>query len=732
MPSIGGDTSSGAVPIPVSSSAMASTAASNSASATITSSNTPTGTTAASFNQQATFVEQQQQQRIHQHVYSVPIQAPGYPYYQQQQHQQGIAAASPHMQSFSPPSQTSLASSVQQHEQQRQQHHHHYQQQQQGSHAYAYAASSPVGSPASPLGYLGGASPPPSHLPMPQAHTMAGLGTGSGAGYAIVGGGQVMAGSPTQAYAYYPAPGPMGPSPGGSPQMAPLSGVGNSVGGAFMAHHIPIAQRQNGASSASGRDHNMATGAMAAGSPPPPPSVALSISPPPYLTHPLDHQQLLSPTSVDVVDSRNVYIRNLPEDCTDDVLIHMSSVYGEIESSKSIIHEETGKCKGYGFVKYKTMQQALAAIEAFNMQGFQSTLAKDSFKSKLKRLQDKSSANVYISNLSSDIDEEALVELIKPYPVVSARILRDALTGQHKGAGFARMPDRDTAMLVIEKLKGLRLPNSSGPLLPRIADSEGQKQLKKQINGEGGGRFDDAASPTFVRSETTSPLMWSPVLVYSPAGSPPPIHSFDSLGAAAMSSVIPPTDGSQQMSSLQTKDHAYQHHHQHQQSAANAGFYAIPTAATAHYGGFMSSGYVSPVGYASPHLGYAASPNSGYISPGYLSSGGYASSVQMSGSPQAYGQFPEQPQVPVSHPDEYDQGLAPAEETGGNKDVEKRNRSGSTSNRRRNNTGGSKQQMGGRGGRRKSRGESQQTMQKMPDHGSLRELSKEIQKKLAL
>ncbi|KAJ2603089.1 hypothetical protein EV177_006737, partial [Coemansia sp. RSA 1804] len=128
----------------------------------------------------------------------------------------------------------------------------------------------------------------------------------------------------------------------------------------------------------------------------------------------------------EAVDARNVYIRNLPEDCGDEALVAMACAYGEIESSKSIIHETTGKCKGYGFVKYRTAEQATRAIRGFAAQGYESTLARDSFKARLKRLQDKSSANVYISNLPPDIDEAALTELIKPHPVVSARILRDA------------------------------------------------------------------------------------------------------------------------------------------------------------------------------------------------------------------------------------------------------------------------------------------------------------------
>ncbi|KAJ2197640.1 hypothetical protein IW145_002465 [Coemansia sp. RSA 521] len=291
----------------------------------------------------------------------------------------------------------------------------------------------------------------------------------------------VMGGSPAQ---YYYA---MGGSPG-SPQMPPLVGSPQlaTLGGAGLGSSGPF------------------------GGPGPfGPFAGLGIgAPQPFV--PRDEPR----SDPSAVDSRNVYIRNLNEDCTDSTLAQMASPFGDIESSKSIIHDSTGKCKGYGFVKYRTEEQASRAIEAFNAQGFQSTLARDSFKAKLKRLQDRTSANVYVSNLPSSVDEEQLTALARPHAVLSARILRDPVSGQHKGAGFIRMADRDTALAVIEQLKGVRLANAPGPLIPRIADSQGQKLLKKHANA-------DSTREEF-RSATTSPLMWSPVLVYSPATSPPP------------------------------------------------------------------------------------------------------------------------------------------------------------------------------------------------------------------
>ncbi|KAJ1932110.1 hypothetical protein GGF37_007170, partial [Kickxella alabastrina] len=188
------------------------------------------------------------------------------------------------------------------------------------------------------------------------------------------------------------------------------------------------------------------------------------------------------------------------------------------------------------------------------------------------------------------------------------------------------MRDRETAIQVIEKLKQTRLPNNSGPLTPRIADSDEQKQLKKQVHGEGlglgGGRYDD--SGMFVRSEATSPVMWSPVLVYT-AASPPP--AFDHLGSVAHGEI-------------QTASLPSQQHHMQQESYMGgnniAQGYPIPgTNIYAAHPGYVSSGYVSP----------------GYMSPGYLSPvAGYASPVQMPTSPQmVYAQLPEQARMPVGN-----------------------------------------------------------------------------------
>ncbi|KAJ1937274.1 hypothetical protein EC988_007939, partial [Linderina pennispora] len=327
-------------------------------------------------------------------------------------------------------------------------------------------------------------------------------------------------------------------------------------------------------------------------------------SPPTLSMSPTMLYQHVTSQGDDLHNPRNVYVRNLPEDCSDEALEEMSTMYGEIETHKSIIDASTGKCKGYGFILYKTVEMANRAIEGLNARGYQASPARDSLKTKLKRLQDKKSGNVYISNLPVTMDEEGLKELIKPDTVISAKILRDSNSNIPRGAGFARMADRETALRVIERLKGQRLPNTPGPLMPRIADSDGQKQLKKQINSE--------TTSLLLRSGATSPVMWTPGMVmYQSAG--------QSANVSATASAL---DVQRQLSPSPTPF----------VNSPQQSFSGIYQPA---FQGYASPGYVSPLNFGSP---------TGYASPTGYGSPGYVSPVQMPSSPQpVYPHLPEQP-----------------------------------------------------------------------------------------
>ncbi|KAI8352838.1 hypothetical protein EDC96DRAFT_517646 [Choanephora cucurbitarum] len=181
--------------------------------------------------------------------------------------------------------------------------------------------------------------------------------------------------------------------------------------------------------------------------------------------------------------THNIYVRGLPSTLTDEAFLEMCQVYGTIASSKAIIDQKTGECKGYGFAMFENEKDGEEAIEGLNKAGFQASFAKvgqESFSSKLRNLQDETSTNIYISNLPLDTTEQKLEELFLPYQTISNRILRDPQSGLSRGVGFARLTDRDAAAAIIHKFNGHTIEGSSAPLQVRFADSPAQKKLKNQ------------------------------------------------------------------------------------------------------------------------------------------------------------------------------------------------------------------------------------------------------------
>ncbi|KAI8099295.1 uncharacterized protein BX664DRAFT_289331 [Halteromyces radiatus] len=182
---------------------------------------------------------------------------------------------------------------------------------------------------------------------------------------------------------------------------------------------------------------------------------------------------------------QNVYVRGLSSSTTDESFLELCKAYGPVTSSKAILDQKSGECKGYGFALFEKEQDCHTAIEGLNNAGLQASFARVgqvSFSSRLRNLQDETSTNIYISNLPLDMTEQKLEELFQPFQTVSNRILRDPQSGLSRGVGFARMSDRLAAVSIIERFNGHVVAGSSAPLQVRFADSPAQKRLKNQTS----------------------------------------------------------------------------------------------------------------------------------------------------------------------------------------------------------------------------------------------------------
>lgn len=69
---------------------------------------------------------------------------------------------------------------------------------------------------------------------------------------------------------------------------------------------------------------------------------------------------------------KNLYVKNLPEDCTDDELKEFFSPYGTVTSAKVKIDKVTKKPAGFGFVCFSQKEEATKALQSTNRSMFRS------------------------------------------------------------------------------------------------------------------------------------------------------------------------------------------------------------------------------------------------------------------------------------------------------------------------------------------------------------------------
>lgn len=70
-------------------------------------------------------------------------------------------------------------------------------------------------------------------------------------------------------------------------------------------------------------------------------------------------------------DSMDIYVGNLAYEVQDDELREAFAQYGEVESARVLLDRDTGRSRGFGFVKMPNREEAESAIEALNESDFQ-------------------------------------------------------------------------------------------------------------------------------------------------------------------------------------------------------------------------------------------------------------------------------------------------------------------------------------------------------------------------
>ena len=90
--------------------------------------------------------------------------------------------------------------------------------------------------------------------------------------------------------------------------------------------------------------------------------------------------------------------------------------------------------------------------------------------------------NIYVSNLSFNVQDEDLKGFFEEYgEVSSAKVITDKFTGRSRGFGFVEMSDDAAAQKAIQELDGATVEGRA------IKVSEAKPREQRPNNGGGGG-----------------------------------------------------------------------------------------------------------------------------------------------------------------------------------------------------------------------------------------------------
>ena len=164
------------------------------------------------------------------------------------------------------------------------------------------------------------------------------------------------------------------------------------------------------------------------------------------------------------VEQRNqdatCYVGNLDEKVGEELLWELMLQVGPVVNVHMPKDKVTGKLQGYGFVEYRSEDDAEYAIKVLNMVKLFNKPIKVN-----KATQDKKSidigANIFIGNLDPEVDEKLLHDTFSAFGGIASqpKIMTDPDTGISKGYGFISFDSFEASDLAIECMNGQYLCN---------------------------------------------------------------------------------------------------------------------------------------------------------------------------------------------------------------------------------------------------------------------------------
>lgn len=154
------------------------------------------------------------------------------------------------------------------------------------------------------------------------------------------------------------------------------------------------------------------------------------------------------------------YVGNLDEGVDEELLWELMVQAGPVVSVFMPKDKVLSKHMGYGFVEYRSEEDAEYAIKVMNMIKLFGRPLRINKSSTDKQTTD-IGANLFIGNLASEVDEKTLYDTFSAFGGIlnTPRVQRDMETGISKGFGFVQFDSFEASDMAIECMNGQWLCN---------------------------------------------------------------------------------------------------------------------------------------------------------------------------------------------------------------------------------------------------------------------------------
>lgn len=176
------------------------------------------------------------------------------------------------------------------------------------------------------------------------------------------------------------------------------------------------------------------------------------------------------PRSYAIEPSNNVFISYIPPNYTEAHLRELCSPYGEIVCSKIMINLETGQSKCFGFVKFRELSQARAAIEGINGMKIENKVLLAKYAQSHER-EEKASSMLYIKRLPLSVTTTNVMSIFSRF----GEILQvtphsiDAVDPMYWRC-FVQFANEETATRAMNEMNNKIICEGTRPIHVRYAD----------------------------------------------------------------------------------------------------------------------------------------------------------------------------------------------------------------------------------------------------------------------